>query len=445
MILNTEALTAKPDKLGRYAPALFLLAALLPEYVAPVFTAAVFFIVLRRRIAERKKPSFGAIGMAILIYMAWMVVCSVYSSSFISSFASVGLWCLMFTGYYTFTETVKTQEQIERIFLCGGLSAGAAGAIGVAQMVVYHLCLRTGSNIHKLFNPFWRFLDLAVEKLVVFLPDFISSNMASKTFHTFSTRACSTFSNPLFFATFCVSMLPFAAYVFLCSKSVKRQIIGFGCCLAAIGGVALSYSRGPYLFAVIVFALLFLYGGKKCLKLIALGGVGFCAIVIFADGIFKRVLTLISGRDLSVNTRKSVWDAAFKMLHERPIFGYGTGFDNVRQTMHNVYNVKQPHAHNIFLEAWLENGVLGALLLAAIFIVFFINAFRLYRRKERTRDYAVTLFASVTGFLLCGMTDCVFYGLKPLQYMMMIFGLSQAVFSLYLSKSEAENEHTVNK
>ena len=109
MILNTEALTAKPDKLGRYAPALFLLAALLPEYVAPVFTAAVFFIVLRRRIAERKKPSFGAIGMAILIYMAWMVVCSVYSSSFISSFASVGLWCLMFTGYYTFTETVKTQ------------------------------------------------------------------------------------------------------------------------------------------------------------------------------------------------------------------------------------------------------------------------------------------------------------------------------------------------
>ena len=105
------------------------------------------------------------------------------------------------------------------------------------------------------------------------------------------------------------------------------------------------------------------------MKRIALGGVGFCAIVIFADGIFKRVLTLISGRDLSVNTRKSVWDAAFKMLHERPIFGYGTGFDNVRQPLHNVYNVKQPHAHNIFLAAWLENGVLGALQLAARFLV----------------------------------------------------------------------------
>ncbi len=104
--------------------------------------------------------------------------------------------------------------------------------------------------------------------------------------------------------------------------------------------------------------------------------------------------------------------------------------------LHNVYNVKQPHAHNIFLEAWVENGIFGVILLAAIFIVFAINIFRLMKKGGKCKDYAVTLFASVMGFVFCGMTDCLFYGLKPLQYLMMVFGISQALFALYLNKKE---------
>lgn len=435
--MKSESLNSNSSKLDLYAPLLFLIPALLPEYFAPVFSIVIFILTLKRRISERKKPEFGKFGLTILIFMAWMVVCSVYSSSIITSVASIGLWCLMFTGYYVFTETVKTEQTIDRVFYFGCLSSGISGLTGIVQMILYHLDKRIGSHIAVYLNPFWRFLDFGVEKLVKYLPSFISSNMASKTFHSFITRACGTFSNPLFFATFCVAMLPFAAYTFLCSENRKRRIIGFLCCLLDIGGIALSYSRGPYLYAVIVFFLLFLYGGRKGLKLMALGGVGVGALAIFASGIFKRLLTLISGKDISVNTRKQVWDAAFAMLKEKPLFGYGTGFDNIRRVMHEVYNVHQPHAHNIFLETWLENGVIGAVLLAAIFIVFYINIFRLARLGSRCRNIAVTLFASVTGFLLCGMTDCIFYGLKPLQYMMFVFGLSQAAFAIFLQKKSA--------
>lgn len=430
--MKTKTLNHKKGNFELYAPLLFLFAALLPEYVAPVLAVVIFALVLKKSIAENKKPNFGKLGVAVLTYMAWMVVCSVYSSSILSSLTSIGLWILMFTGYYVMTETVDSHEKIEKIFDCGCLSAGISGAVGIAQMVLYHICMRTGGSIYKFFNPFWRFIDLGVEKLVVILPEFITSKMASTTFHTFYTRACSTFSNPLFFATFCVILLPFAAYVFMCSESRKKQFLGFVCCLLDVGGLALSYSRGPYLFAVVVFLLLFLYGGKKCLKLIALGGVSLCALAVFTDGIFKRILTLISGKDISVNTRKLVWDAAFDMIKKKPIFGYGTGFDNVRNAFHNIYNVKQPHAHNIFLEAWIETGIFGALLLAAIFVVFLINIIRLALKGQKQRYVAVTLFASVAGFVMCGMTDCVFYGLKPLQYMMLILGLSQAAFSLYL-------------
>ena len=52
----------------------------------------------------------------------------------------------------------------------------------------------------------------------------------------------------------------------------------------------------------------------------------------------------------------------------------------------------------------------------------------------------------MAGFVLCGMTDCIFYGLKPLQYMMMDLGLSQAVFTLCLNNTtEAKHECSLNR
>lgn len=434
--MKEAGLGRKTDKFELYAPLLFLLAALLPEYFAPVLGIVIFILTAKRCGFKSIRRDFGRLGLSVVIFMAWMLVCCVYSSSFISSLASIGLWLLMLTGYYVFTQTVKTEDTVERVIYFGGISAGVSGFIGIMQMVSYHFCRHTGGEWFKLFNPLWRFLDRGIEKLVVILPDFIASNMASKSFHTFSTRSCGTFSNPLFFATFCVFMLPFAVYVFLCSESKKRRIIGFVCCLLDVGGLALSYSRGPYLFAVAVFCLLLLHGGKKCLKLLSLGTVSIGALAIFATGIFKRLLSLVRGEDVSVSTRKQIWNAAFDMIRQKPIFGYGTGFDNVRSMLHDVYGIQQPHAHNIFLEVWLENGVVGVVLLVAVFVIFFINAFRLARLGSKQRGIAVTLFASIAGFLLCGMTDCIFYGLKPLQYLMIILGFSQAVFAIYLNKQK---------
>ena len=89
--MKTKKLTVESDKSCIYAPLLFLLAALLPEYFAPVLGIVIFALVLKKRIAERSKPNFGKLGISILIYMAWMVICSSYSSSAISSLASIGL------------------------------------------------------------------------------------------------------------------------------------------------------------------------------------------------------------------------------------------------------------------------------------------------------------------------------------------------------------------
>lgn len=420
----------KTDKLSMLAPVTFLFAGLMPEYVAPFFTVIGFILVLKNRIQNKIKPKFGDLGISIIIYMAWMLVTSLNTSSVISSLASIGLWSLMFAGYYFFTEIIKTQEDVDKLFYCGTLCAGIAGAIGMGQMVLYHL----SPEISRYFNPFWRFIDFGVEKLVFLLPDFIKSNMASKTFHSFLTRACGTYSNPLFFSTVQIMLFPFAAHTFLKYDDLKNKLIGLACFMLSLGGVACSYSRGPYVYACIIFAILLLYGGKKTKTLFGVGCVTAGGILIVFNGTVKRLLTLMSSKDISVNTRKLLWDAVGDMIADKPIIGYGTGFDNVRQMLHNTYNIKQPHAHNIFLEAWVEHGIIGPLLLAAIFVVFIINIIKLVKCGREQREIGVTLLASVSGFFLCGMTDCLFYGLKPLQYFMMVLGLSQAVFAIYLKK-----------
>lgn len=421
----------RTSKLEAFVPLAFMLAALLPDYFAPIITFIGFVCTLKKKPVAENQPRFGSLGISIIAYIVWMIIGMFYSSSLISSLASIGLWILMFTNYIFCSKAANNEDVVDSTMYLGGVSAGIAGAIGIGQMVLFHI----SKNLSILFNPFWRFINVIIEKIVAVMPEFFTSKLPSTTFHSFNTRACSTFTNPLFFAAVEVMLLPFAAYLFLCAPTRKKRLLGFFCFLLAAGGIACSYSRGPYIFAVLVCIILLLHGGKKCLKLIALGVGALGAVMIFASGTVKRLFTLLSGTDVSVNTRVALWDGIFDMIENKPVFGHGTGFDNVRQMLHNVYGVKQPHAHNILLEAWAENGIIGVILFISIMVIFFINMVRLFRKGGKAKEYSVTLFASVAGFVLCGMTDCLFYGVKPLLYLMMILGLSQAVYMLYFNEN----------
>ncbi|MEE1011377.1 MAG: O-antigen ligase family protein [Acutalibacteraceae bacterium] len=495
--LSNTLLAKGETRLPTFTALSFMLVVLIPDYFSTVLTFVGFVSVLRKKFAPQNQPRFGALGISILVYMAWMIVGFFYSSSLVSSFFTLGLWALVFTKYYFINKAATNKKIIDSAMYCGGIGAGIAGAIGIGQMVLYHadrflenrfgighIMLGEGSleiGLSTVFNPFWRFINIIMELIVYILPDFLKDLMPSTTFHDFETRACGTLTNPLFFATIEIMLIPFAAYLFLCSPKLKTRLIGLLCFLLAAGGIACSYSRGPYVYAVLVCILLLLHGGKKTLKLIGVGVPLLGGAMVFvadrfatlfngkSDGtsvfekisavfshiayvfggndpsvagasffgkiinIFDYVMSLFNGNDISVSTRTDLWRSILDMIEKKPIFGYGTGVDHTRQMLHNVYNIKQPHAHNIFLESWVEHGVIGVILFTAILVVFAIYMIRLFAKGGKARAYAVTLFASVSGFVFCGMTDDLFYGIKPLQYLMMIFGLSQAVYLLYFN------------
>lgn len=421
-------------------PAAFLLCALLPEYIAPVLAAASVIANARFK-GKDSRMLFGSIGICVMIFISWQIIGLIYSDYLLSGLTFIAIWVFMFFGYLAAVNAIDNRRRLDTVIFAGAISGGIAGGIGIFQIFLHHYGAIIDPALKRMFNPFWHPLDTAVAKLAVaILPKFIVDSMPRQTFVSVAARASGTFTNPLPFATFLVMMMPFAAYCLLYFTSKRKKLLSFVCLILIFGGVASSYSRGPYLALFAAFFVLLFYGKKRTLKLMGLGSAMLAVLMVVARGVFKRLLTLFSNSDISINTRSEIWDACLEMLKDKWLFGYGTGVFNVGKILNDVYKIKQPHAHNVFLEFWLENGLFGLLIFAAIFIVFAVKMFGLMRKGERERGFAITLLSSIAGFLACGMTDYSFYGMKTLQYLMLILGLAAAAVKIYSATDEIYDE-----
>lgn len=414
-----------------WTAAVFTLAALLPEYVLPVLCLAAAIATLRGRMP------FAPTERAALAFYAWVLVGVAYSGARVSALAAVFLWGFFFLGWRGARRTVDTAPKLDAMLFCGAVSGGVAGGIGILQMVLFHYGAYIRKPLKTCLNPFWHLLDSAVARFAVRLwPEKFAFLLQRTDFIAIRDRAAGTFTNPVFFAVFLCMMLPLCAFGVFYFHSRARRLISLLCMGLTLGGIACSYSRGPYLALVVVFAVLLFYGRRAAWKLLCALAVAVAGLSVAAGGVFRRLLTLLHPEDISVNTHAEVWRACFDMLRGHWLFGYGTGVDNVRRALHETYHVKQPHAHNILLEILLENGVVGAALFCGMLLLLAVRLIRMAKQGGKARGVAVTLLASVAGFCACGMTDDLFYGMKPLCCFMLVLGLSECAVHLYAPANE---------
>ncbi|SEM93539.1 O-antigen ligase family protein [Lihuaxuella thermophila] len=73
------------------------------------------------------------------------------------------------------------------------------------------------------------------------------------------------------------------------------------------------------------------------------------------------------GKDITLTGRTQLWETVFSMIQERSLLGYGygafwLGYDGPSAQVWLTVNWDPPHAHNGYLDTWLELGLLGLLL-----------------------------------------------------------------------------------
>ena len=243
-------------------------------------------------------------------------------------------------------------------------------------------------------------------------------------------RVFSVFENPNAFAEVLVMLLPLAAALVLCSCSWWGRLGAL--CAAGVGAIALgmTYSRASWIGAAVAAAVFVFLWNRKLIPGFLL--LGLCAIPFLPDTIFNRVLTIFNLKDSSTSSRFPLYAAALEMIQTRPVRGAGLGTDAVRLAIKdmNLYHGIAPfvHSHNLYLQIWLETGLLGVIsYLAAMLsgLKSAAKACKLHCPRE-VRLITIGAAAAVAGILV----DCLADYLWNYPRVMVIFWF---LFAILLS------------
>jgi O-antigen ligase len=110
--------------------------------------------------------------------------------------------------------------------------------------------------------------------------------------------------------------------------------------------------------------------------------------------------------------------------------GLGQGIEayNVIYPYYAFNAVVAPHSHNLYLQIFVETGIIGLLAFIILLAWFFRSQARFMRRTVEMRDKIISaaMVSAVIGFLFQGIFDYVFYNYRVMLVFFLFLGLAHA-------------------
>jgi len=232
----------------------------------------------------------------------------------------------------------------------------------------------------------------------------------------------------------------------LCLFIVARERLGRTSQLAWAGVflclllVWRSNSKTAWTFVLALTAMLPLFRAlrmsvEKALPIIILSmGIMFFTALWLVDNL--EIVLAGLHRDVTLTGRTQIWNALIPMIKKNFWLGYGyasfwqfIGYDPIiwQAPEFSIFNIPRPaHAHNGFIDLWLELGLVGVVLFTASLISNFVRAISLASRKRGVIDYWP--LALMTYILLYNVTESLILGQNSLDwalYVAITFHLSR--------------------
>ncbi|MBU1749415.1 MAG: O-antigen ligase family protein, partial [Chloroflexi bacterium] len=201
------------------------------------------------------------------------------------------------------------------------------------------------------------------------------------------------------------------------------QASALAAALVVMGIVSvLAWSRGalvalvPALLLVLALTDWRFLGAVPVVTLLGVGLVGWLG----PQRVVDQILSSGPAYHGVAATRLEIWDRAWRLLVDVPYTGAGLGtFGLVVPARYayvlNALTNPQPHAHNIFLQAGVDCGVLGIAALAWLLLAALVSLARTLRARPGgwQQPVAVGLLGALVVFVLHGQVDCAAWTLKP--------------------------------
>lgn len=239
---------------------------------------------------------------------------------------------------------------------------------------------------------------------------------------TQSWRLQGPIGDPNYFAQLLVTFLPLIVVTAFAAPSRWLRLAGLAGAPLTLAAIVLTYSRGALLgvLAMTMFAMLLMRH-----RLLVLAGAALLGVIGMAVAqdlvigrialVFAALQSVIAGEqsvaDMALAQRLSVFRAAALMFAESPFLGVGTGqFAHLYPSYALSYGLDlgaPPQAHNRYMEAGAEGGLLGLATLIALIGGVVASGMRSAARFDKaglTRDAMLVrgLVLGLLGYLATG-------------------------------------------
>lgn len=197
-------------------------------------------------------------------------------------------------------------------------------------------------------------------------------------------------------------MVPSTAIFYL--QSIRSNKIDLASYLGIIFSIVLtigSRSSSPILnLAIIIVAFLILKTWRWRYEVMVPASI---AITLLGIGLFTwfnsnaSVVFSSLGKGSDLSGRTELWNAAWQMVQQQPLLGYGYGsfWDETNPAAVAIWrkiNWDAPNAHNGFLDLLLSLGCVGLFMLALSFLNTFIKAFICLRQSKTPDEFWLIIF-----------------------------------------------------
>lgn len=163
-------------------------------------------------------------------------------------------------------------------------------------------------------------------------------------------------------------------------------------------GLLLSFSRAGWLGLGVAGIIYLIVAADKKIRKLALYGIIVIIIVIISIPNLRWRFTLPFYGEKSAVSRSSLWETGWKGIKESPILGLGlTGFSNNWTRLNTDAGLTETHnfPHNIFLDFWVETGLLGLISFIGLAWIFIYDGIK--NRKDIIKlSVALFLIALLT-------------------------------------------------
>ena len=315
------------------------------------------------------------------------------------------------------------------IFLLCGI-AGIYGALDVGIAIKILSIFVMGASVYLVASQTVRSLDevqavlwagavgagtIGLYTAVTAMISGVSSVQASEGGGSYD-RAAELFGSPNLLGGFLALAIPPIVALAASENLWWRRLSGYVLVVAAMVGLAFTYSRGAMIGTAV--GLLVLLPVLKRGRL-TLGLALTAAIVTTAGNVLVRVQSVAAPEsDPAFTSRLEIWGAALRLVAEHPLVGVGLG--NFVAAYRNLlipdlpvipYSLTLPEqAHNLFLNLAVEVGLVGAGAFAWLLAVGFLRTWQVSRSADRrVKLWSMGLAAGLVALLIHTIVEVVVY------------------------------------